>query len=287
MTDSSGFQAQDAVDAQVMPMCSADAPESFFPLFSESLSYKQLAEELSNFFNKPVSKNTLKNNWFSSGGRIDRIYQGLELPSPLKSDAGRITPFGIAAVFEFAALVHFGSKPYDDYVLSVRSHYTEQQSAIAHPANLDDLHSATPVTPPTNRLNLPLIQPVTSAIAPATTSVPTDSQESKALAQTGKEAIKQNCQDLEQIRNLLSQVNAFVDSKINQLDSETEATQQQVRELKDLAFQLEVKQETLRRAEIRNAAARQESETAKATATDKVVSLSDFFAKKSASQSGS
>ena len=124
MTNSVVLQAQKAVDAQVMSECSIDAPEKIFPVFSESLSYDQLAEQLSSFFGKPVSKNTLKNNWFSAGGRIDRIYQGLELPSPLKTDSGRITPFGIAAVFEFAALVHFGSKPYDDYILSIRNHYT-------------------------------------------------------------------------------------------------------------------------------------------------------------------
>ncbi len=123
MPNSAGLQAQKAVDDQVMSECNADAPKNFFPVFSESLSYDQLAEELSIFFGKPVSKNTLKNNWFSAGGRIDRIYQGLELPSPLKTDSGRVTPFGIAAVLEFAAEVHFGSKPYEDYVLSVRNHY--------------------------------------------------------------------------------------------------------------------------------------------------------------------
>lgn len=139
-----------------------------------------------------------------------------------------------------------------------------------------------------SRLNLPTIPLATSSIVPTTQSLPTDTQEAKTLASTGKQAIEQNSQDLEQIRTLLQQVNDFVESKIVQLDTETEQTQQQVKELQDLAFQLEVKAEALRRAEIRNAAARQESENAKAAATNKVVSLSDFFAAKSQSpQAGS
>lgn len=139
-----------------------------------------------------------------------------------------------------------------------------------------------------SRLNLPTIPLATSSIVPTAQSLPTDTQEAKTLASTGKQAIEQNSQDLEQIRTLLQQVNDFVESKIVQLDTETEQTQQQVKELQDLAFQLEVKAEALRRAEIRNAAARQESENAKAAATNKVVSLSDFFAAKSQSpQAGS
>lgn len=165
MTELTGLQVQETVNAQVMPECDANTPGNSFPIFSESLSYEQLAQELSKFFGKPVSKHTLKNNWFSSGGRIDRIYQGLELPSPLKSGSGRITPFGIAAVFEFVTLVHFGSKPYDDYVFSVRSHYREQQITVAPCGDLDNLHPATSSIPPTSsRLNLPAIHPVSSAI---------------------------------------------------------------------------------------------------------------------------
>jgi len=282
LTESQKIDPRSCTPTQVMPNCDTNATEIDFPIFVESLGCEQLAEELSTFFGKPVSKNTLKNNWFNVGGRIDRIYQGLELP--LKTDSGRITPFGINAVFEFAALVHFGSKHYDDYVLSVRNHYNNQRVAASHAANPDKLQPLTPSTPPTSgRLNLPIIQPVNSAIVPVNTSLPTDSQESTTLTQT----IEQNSQDLEKIRNLLTQVNAFVDSKIDQLDNETEATQKQATELKDLAFRLEVKQETLRRSEIRNAAARQESEAAKSAATGKVVNLSDFFAKKSAHQSGS
>ncbi|MEP0914211.1 hypothetical protein NDI45_25210 [Leptolyngbya sp. GB1-A1] len=180
----------------------------------------------------------------------------------------------------------------------------DQWIASVHASNPDKLHSPTPAPapaselsdpfaseppslPPIGRLSLPTIHSVGSTVIPAGESLPTDTPEAQTLAATGKLAIEQNSQDLEQIRTLLQQVNSFVDSKIAQLDQETEATQQQVQELKDLAFQLEVKQETLRRAEIRNAAVREESEAAKSAATSKVVSLSDFFAKKSAPQSGS
>jgi len=180
------------------------------------------------------------------------------------------------------------------YRVAVKDLSEEAWIASIHAANPDKIASETPVPPASasevpiaGRLNLPTIAPVSSAIVPSGQMLPTDTREAKTLAATGKQAIEDNSQDLEKIRKLLEQVNSFVDSKINQLDQETEATQRQVQELKDLAFQLEVKQESLRRAEIRNAAVREESEVAKVTATNKVVSLSDFFAKKSASQSGS
>lgn len=147
LTESQKVDPRSCTYTQVMPKCDANAPEIGFPIFVESLGYEQLAEELSTFFGKPVSKNTLKNNWFNVGGRIDRIYQGLELP--LKTDSGRVTPFGINAVFEFAALVHFGSKHYDDYVLSVQAHYLSAvfagSSDVAEPA--DESASSAEIVP--------------------------------------------------------------------------------------------------------------------------------------------
>jgi hypothetical protein len=297
--------AQEGLDPSCFPAPAVS--DKTFPVFDKSLSYDQLAEELTHFFvsdlnSKPISKNTLKNNWLNVEGRISRIYKNLQTP-PLKTESGRVTPFGIQAVFEFTQLVHLGLKPYDDYVLEIQSQYELQVSpstaedgdkvastpAITRVDTItpDYLQPSAPPVPPTSRLNLPTIQPVTSAIVPATTSLLTDFQKPETLAKSSKEVIEENSQDLEEIRKLLTQVNAFVDSKINQLDSETETTQRQVQELKDLAFQLEVRQETLRRAEIRNAAARQESEVVKAAATSKVISLSDFFAQRSGSQSGS
>jgi hypothetical protein len=121
-----------------------------FPVFDKSLSYDKLTEVLTTFFSsrlnsKPISKNTLKNNWLNAEGRISRIYKNLQTP-PLKTDSGRVTPFGIQAVFEFTQLVHLGSKHYDDYVVEIQSRYVVQPSsptAEAKPVIEEEMETVT------------------------------------------------------------------------------------------------------------------------------------------------
>jgi hypothetical protein len=136
MFDSQDFQPVDA--HEVLGVSPSTQQVRTFPAFTESLSYEQLADTLTAFFNgelevKPISKATLKNKWLSKEGRITRIYEGLEAPA-LKTESGRVTPFGISAVSEFVLDVHLGSKPYVDYASEVRSRFpVEPTQTVEHP----------------------------------------------------------------------------------------------------------------------------------------------------------
>jgi|GEM_PF-5742716 len=150
MLDLQGFEVEIGSDAQgMLPNSTPVAAHEAFPVFDKSLSYDQLAEALTAFFvsrlsSKPISKNTLKNNWLNAEGRISRIYKTLQSP-PLKTESGRITPFGIKTVFEFTLLVHTGSKPYDDYVLEVQSRYALKASQPVTEAGASVPSAAEPV----------------------------------------------------------------------------------------------------------------------------------------------
>ena len=123
----------------------APVPEvRIFPPCPESLSYEQLATQLTTFFQddlglEPISKATLKNKWLGREGRVTRLYEGLAVPS-LKTESGRVTPFGISAVADFVLAVHLGSIPYDDYRTEVRSRYPVKP--IASPIELSPEPSA-------------------------------------------------------------------------------------------------------------------------------------------------
>jgi hypothetical protein len=78
----------------------------------------------------------------------------------------------------------------------------------------------------------------------------------------------------------LKGASAVADSYIEKLEKTTEEEERQAKEVEDLAFELEVKADYIKRAELRKAVVEKEADKTKTVAASKVANFADFFARR-------
>jgi hypothetical protein len=138
-----------------------------------------------------------------------------------------------------------------------------------------------PVTPPQitgGLMNLPSLSPV-SSIVPQGQTLPTDDNPAQALA-IRSNALSQGLSEIEALKNFLKGAAAVADGYIENLEKTTEEEERQAKEIEDLAFELEVKADYIKRAEVRKGVVEKEALKTKSAAESKVADFASFFAKR-------
>lgn len=212
-----------------------------------------------------INYDTLRNKWI---GKIESCYEGLDCP-PIRDENKRVTAFGLEAIKEFLE-----SKADKDYHLKLRSRYGDR---------LQQFHPAPVVASPQVKgglMNLPCLSPVESVIVPCNRSLPTDNP-AQVLATRSGQLATEGLAEIEILKNFLKEAVAVADGYIDNLDKTTSEAQRQAKEVENLAFELEVKVESVRRAEVRKEVAQSEVAKTKATAESNIANFADFFAKRS------
>ncbi len=127
-------------------------------------------------------------------------------------------------------------------------------------------------------MNLPSLSPV-SSIVPKGQTLPTDDNPAQALANRSN-ALSQGLSEIEALKNFLKSAAAVADGYIENLEKTTEEEERQAKEVEDLAFELEVKAQYIKRAEVRKGVVEKEALKTKSAAESKVADFSSFFAKR-------
>jgi hypothetical protein len=128
-------------------------------------------------------------------------------------------------------------------------------------------------------MNLPSLSPVAS-IVPQGQSLSTDDNPAKDLA-TRSSALSEGLEQIENLKNFLKGASAVADTYIENLEKTTEEEERQAKEVEELAFELEVKADYIKRAEVRKAVVNKETSKTRTVAESKAVELASFFAKRS------
>jgi hypothetical protein len=128
-------------------------------------------------------------------------------------------------------------------------------------------------------MNLPSLVPVES-IVPQGQTLSTDDNPSKDLA-VRSNALSEGLAEIENLKNFLKGASAVADTYIENLEKTTEEEERQAKEIEELAFELEVKADYIKRAEVRKAVINKESSKTRTTAESKVANFADFFVKRS------
>jgi hypothetical protein len=128
-------------------------------------------------------------------------------------------------------------------------------------------------------MNLPNLFPVESSVVPYGQSLATDSNPAQDLA-LRSDALSQGLEEIERLKNFLKGASAVADSYIEKLEATTEEEERQAKECEELAFELEVKSDYIKRAEVRKAVVKKEAEKTKTAAASKVANFADFFARR-------
>ena len=129
-------------------------------------------------------------------------------------------------------------------------------------------------------MNLPSLLPVDSSIVPQGQPLPTDDNPAKDLT-IRSNALSEGLVEIENLKNFLKGASAVADSYIENLEKTTEEEERQAKEIEDLAFELEVKADYIKRAEVRKAVVNKEASKTRSTAESKVANFADFFVKRS------
>ncbi len=138
-----------------------------------------------------------------------------------------------------------------------------------------------PVTAPQitgGLMNLPSLSPV-SSIVPQGQTLPTDDNPAQALA-IRSNALSQGLSEIETLKNFLKGAAAVADGYIENLEKTTEEEERQAKEIEDLAFELEVKADYIKRAEVRKGVVEKEASKTRSAAESKVADFASFFAKR-------
>jgi hypothetical protein len=214
-----------------------------------------------------INYDTLRNKWI---GKVEACYEGLDCP-PIRDKSKRVTAFGFEAIREFLEC-----KTDKDYQFKLRSRYGDTPQAEQ------------PVTSPQitgGLMNLPSLSPVTS-IVPQGQTLSTDNNPAKDLA-IRSDALSEGLVEIENLKNFLKGASAVADSYIENLEKTTEEEERQAKEIEELAFELEVKADYIKRAEVRKGVINKESSKTRATAESKVADFASFFAKRSSQNASS
>ena len=134
-------------------------------------------------------------------------------------------------------------------------------------------------------MNLPSLVPVQSIVTQGET-LSTDDNPAKDLA-IRSNALSEGLAEIENLKNFLKGASAVADSYIENLEKTTEEEERQAKEIEDLAFELEVKADYIKRAEVRKAVMNKESSKTRTTAESKVADFASFFAKRSSQNASS
>jgi len=132
-------------------------------------------------------------------------------------------------------------------------------------------------------MNLPSLSPVDSSVVPQGMALSTDVQPdnpAKDLA-VRSNALSQGLAEIEVLKNFLKGAAAVADGYIENLEKTTEEEERQAKEIEELAFELEVKADYIKRAEVRKAVVNKEATKTRTAAESKVADFASFFAKRS------
>ena len=129
-------------------------------------------------------------------------------------------------------------------------------------------------------MNLPSLQPVNSSVVPQGEALPTDNNPAKDLA-VRSSALSEGLAEIEAIKNFLKGAAAVSDGYIENLEKTTEEEERQAKEIEELAFELEVKADYIKRVEVRKAVINKEASKTRSAAESKVADFASFFAKRS------
>jgi hypothetical protein len=93
--------------------------------------------------------------------------------------------------------------------------------------------------------------------------------------------LSQGLAEIEVLKNFLKGAAAVADGYIENLEKTTEEEERQAKEIEELAFELEVKADYIKRAEVRKAVVNKEATKTRTAAESKVADFASFFAKRS------
>jgi hypothetical protein len=128
-------------------------------------------------------------------------------------------------------------------------------------------------------MNLPNLSPVETSIVPQNQAISTDTNPAKDLAVRSDDLL-QGLEEIEQLKQFLKGASAVADSYIEKLEKITEEEERQAKEVEELAFELEVKSDYIKRAEVRKSVIEKEAFKTKTVAASKVANFASFFAKR-------
>jgi hypothetical protein len=283
-------------DQQDFQPLANDTQKTSEPL-RESLreSFHELRElsPIDDFEKKPKSSSELAahfsctkeaiQDWFKI---ISQAYCWLPL-SDLKSGVGKNTRYSSFCIQQMSNLKSSRETGLiaNDWIAFIHQENAEE-IAVWKASQLPQLQSQQQpeqtITPPQvtgGLMNLPSLSPVTS-IVPQGENVSTDNNPAKDLA-IRSNALSEGLEQIENLKNFLKGASAVADSYIENLEKTTEEEERQAKEIEELAFELEVKADYIKRAEVRKSVINKESSKTRTAAESKVADFASFFVKRS------